>query len=110
MERRSFLLGLLGAAVAGVAGTALTSSGAEARVLPANPVPGAPTEAPVSDALARPEDIEAAQPQDAQFFVVRRRRFVRRRVFVRRRRVFIVRRRRVFVRRRRVFFVRRRRF
>jgi hypothetical protein len=94
MDRRAFVLGVLGVAAA----TSVVVSTAEAAPLPVAKPEG--DEAQRQEADFRPEVDGAANVEDAQFFYYRPR---RRRVFYYRRRRF----RRVYYRRR---FYRRRRF
>jgi hypothetical protein len=95
MDRRAFVLGVLG--VAGAA-TVLSASDVEAATLPVTK-PGAADEANRLESDFRPEVDGEAKTEDAQFVYYYR---------PRRRRVFYYRRR--FYRRRRVVFYRRRRF
>jgi hypothetical protein len=96
MDRRAFVLGVLG--VAGAA-TVLSGTGANAAALPVTK-PDAADEANRLESDFRPEVDGEAKTEDAQFIYYYR---------PRRRRVFYYRRRR-FYRRRRVVFYRRRRF
>lgn len=81
MERRLFLMSLLG-----LAGAALIGPGAllEAQALPIAPPSGPGPRVGPEEAVASPQDIETAKAEDVRFRVVRRRR-LRRRYVVRRR-------------------------
>jgi hypothetical protein len=91
MERRTFLLGLVGglAAAAGLAATGSTP--AEALPLRPTPVPG--SGGAVDEAAdIKPEDLDGVRTEDAQYYIVRRRRY-RPRYFYRPRYVYRPRRR-----------------
>jgi hypothetical protein len=80
MDRRTFLTGLVGglAAAAGLAAAGSTP----AQALPlAGPAPDAPGKAEAAD--IRPEDLDGVRTEDAQYYIVRRRRYRpwRRRVY-----------------------------
>ena len=85
MERRTFLLGLIGglAAAAGLAATGATPAQALAVPAPA-PNPDAPTEA----ADVRPEDLDGVRTEATQYWYRRRRRFYRRHYYRPRRRYY----------------------
>jgi hypothetical protein len=95
MERRTFLLSLLG--VAGAAAVTAVS-GIEAQAMPVSPVAGGQNAQPhPEEAVATPEDVAQAKTETVQYW--RRRRFVRRYYYrPRYRRRYFVRRR--FYRRR----------
>jgi hypothetical protein len=78
MERRTFLLGLVGglAAAAGLAATGATPAQALAAPAPA-PHPDAPTEA----ADIKPEDLDGVRTEEAQYYYRRRYRPWRRRYY-----------------------------
>jgi hypothetical protein len=72
MERRTFLLGLVGglAAAAGLAATGSTP----AQALPlAAPAPDGSGKAEAAD--IRPEDLDGVRTEEAQYYIVRRRRY-----------------------------------
>ena len=73
MERRTFLLGLVGglAAAAGLAATGSTPAEALPLKAPPAPVPGGADEA----ADIKPEDLDGVRTEDAQYYIVRRRRY-----------------------------------
>ncbi|HEX8167993.1 MAG TPA: hypothetical protein VF601_19670 [Beijerinckiaceae bacterium] len=77
MERRTFLLGLVGglAAAAGLAATGSTP--AEALPL-AGPVPDATGKAGTEAADIRPEDLDGVKVEETQYWYRRRRRYYRR--------------------------------
>jgi hypothetical protein len=92
MERRTFLLGLVGglAAAAGLAATGSTP--AEALPLKPTPTPGGAAE---DAADIKPEDLDGVRTEDAQYYIVRRRRYRpwRRRYYYRPRYIYRPRRR-----------------
>jgi hypothetical protein len=68
MERRTFLLGLVGglAAAAGLAATGSTPAEALPLKAPPAPVPGGADEA----ADIKPEDLDGVRTEDAQYYIV----------------------------------------
>ena len=74
MERRTFLLGLVGglAAAAGLAATGSTPAQALAASAPA-PMPGGSDKTEAAD--IRPEDLDGVRTEEAQYYIVRRRRY-----------------------------------
>jgi hypothetical protein len=78
MERRTFLLGLVGglAAAAGLAATGSTP----AQALPA-PAPAMPDKAGTEAADIRPEDLDGVRTEDARYYYRRRYRPWRRRYY-----------------------------
>ncbi|HYY83422.1 MAG TPA: hypothetical protein VE686_02830, partial [Beijerinckiaceae bacterium] len=73
MERRTFLLGLVGglAVAAGLAATGSTPAEALPLKAPPAPVPGGADEA----ADIKPEDLDGVRTEDAQYYYYRRRRW-----------------------------------
>jgi hypothetical protein len=100
MERRKFLLGLIGGGVAVATAATLGSSPAQALTVPARPE--GPTPEPVDPSVE--QALDEVNTDYSQYVVVRRR-------YYRPRRVYVVRRYyrpRVYYRPRRVYVVRRR--
>ena len=74
MERRTFLLGLVGGLAAAAGLAAAGSTPAEALPLKA-PAPDAPGKGETEAADIRPEDLDGVRTEEAQYYIVRRRRY-----------------------------------
>ena len=74
MERRTFLLGLVGGLAAAAGLAAPGSTPAEALPL-AGPAPDATGKAAPEAADIRPEDLDGVRTEEAQYYIVRRRRY-----------------------------------